>query len=88
MFTQLNQYRVILEVHPEFKKSPSDLSKLYVKVGAGPGLASGQGQSVAPLSAMTRIEERPTSLTINHQGQFPVSTISFNWHQASHWARL
>lgn len=70
MFTQLNQYRVILEVHPEFKKSPSDLGKLYVKVG--------QGQSVAPLSAMTRIEERPTSLTINHQGQFPVSTISFN----------
>ena len=70
MFTQLNQYRVILEVHPQFKQTPSDLGKLYVKVG--------QGQNVAPLSAMTRIEERPTSLTVNHQGQFPVSTISFN----------
>ena len=82
MFTQLNQYRVILEVHPDFKKSPSDLSKLYVKVGPGQGQAQaatpGQTQNVAPLSAMTRIEERPTSLTINHQGQFPVSTISFN----------
>ncbi len=70
MFTQLNQYRVILEVHPDFKKSPSDLGKLYVKLG--------DGQNVAPLSAMTRIVEKPTSLTINHQGQFPVSTISFN----------
>ncbi len=70
MFTQLNQYRVILEVQPQYRSSPSDLGELYVRVG--------QGRQVAPLSSLTRIEEHPAALTINHQGQFPVSTISFN----------
>jgi multidrug efflux pump len=69
MFTQLNQYRVILEVKPDFRNQPSDLAQAYVKSPVS---------GVTPLSTLTRIEERTAPLSINHQGQFPVSTISFN----------
>ncbi|WP_437230314.1 multidrug efflux RND transporter permease subunit [Planctomicrobium sp. SH661] len=69
MFTQLNQYRVVLEVKPEFRQSPQDLSNVYVKSSTG---------GMTPLSAMTRVIERTTPLSINHQGQFPVVTVSFN----------
>ncbi|HUZ03820.1 MAG TPA: efflux RND transporter permease subunit, partial [Acidobacteriaceae bacterium] len=53
----------------EYQKNPTDLSKLYVK--------SATGQQV-PLSTFTHYEQRRTALTINHQGQFPVVTLSFN----------
>ncbi len=69
IFTQLNQYHVVLEVAPEYQKSPTDLSNLYVK--------SSSGQQI-PLSEFTHYEQRRTSLAINHQGQFPVVTLSFN----------
>jgi len=69
MFTQLNQYHVVLEVHPDFQEHPDDLSNIYVK--------SGTGMQV-PLSAFTHLETKNTSLAINHQGQFPVVTLSFN----------
>ncbi len=69
IFTQLNQYHVVLEVAPEYQKNPADLSNLYVK--------SASGQQV-PLSEFTHYEQRRTSLAINHQGQFPVVTLSFN----------
>ncbi len=69
MFTQLSQYRVILEVAPEFKDSLSDVSALYVKTTGG---------RTAPLGSFTRIDQRNVPLAINHQGQFPVVTISFN----------
>ena len=69
MFTQLNQYRVILELKPEFRDSPKDLSEIYLRPPTGP---------VAPLSTFAHWEESTTPLTINHQGQFPVVTISFN----------
>lgn len=69
MFTQLNQYRVVLEVLPEFRSRPDDLSAIYVKSGSG---------EMVPLSSFTRITERNVPLSINHQGQFPVVTISFN----------
>ena len=69
MFTQLNQYHVVLEVKNEFQDSPRDLGTLYVR--------SLTGQQV-PLSAFTRIEQVKTPLAINHQGQFPVATVSFN----------
>jgi multidrug efflux pump len=69
MFTQLNQYRVVLEVDPSFQKSPQDLEHVYVR---------GSGTGVVPLSAFTRVEESRGALAINHQGQFPVVTISFN----------
>ncbi|HZQ21561.1 MAG TPA: multidrug efflux RND transporter permease subunit [Terriglobales bacterium] len=69
MFTQLNQYHVVLEVKPDFQEHPDDLSNIYVK--------SGTGMQV-PLSAFTHVETRNTALAINHQGQFPVVTLSFN----------
>ncbi|MCC7422929.1 MAG: multidrug efflux RND transporter permease subunit [Planctomycetaceae bacterium] len=72
MFTQLNQYRLVLEVKPELRNSPSDLSQIYIKT-SGP-----TGSGVTPLSAIARIEESTAPLALNHQGQFPVVTVSFN----------
>ncbi len=69
MFTQLNQYHVILEVNPQFQQNPDQLKNIYVH--------SSTGQQV-PLSAFTQFEPGATSLVINHQGQFPVVTLSFN----------
>jgi multidrug efflux pump len=69
MFTQLNQYRVILETKPEFKDHPEDLGSLYVRSSAG-------GQ--VPLGAISRVQETKGPLVISHQGQFPAATISFN----------
>jgi multidrug efflux pump len=69
MFTQLNQYHVVLEVEPKFQLSPRSLDNIYVK--------SSNGTQV-PLSTFTHFEERRATLAINHQGQFPAVTISFN----------
>ncbi len=69
IFTQQNQYHVILEVAPKFQKSPASLPNIYVK--------SSNGTQV-PLSTFTHFEQKQTSLAINHQGQFPAVTISFN----------
>jgi len=69
MFTQINQYHVVLEVAPEFRQSPNALTSLYVKSNTG-------GQ--VPLSAFTHFEPNTASLTLNHQGQFPSTTVSFN----------
>jgi multidrug efflux pump len=69
MFTQLNQYHVILEAHPDFQQSPDMLKHIYVKSTTG---------SQVPLSSFTHIEQKNTALSINHQGQFPVVTLSFN----------
>jgi multidrug efflux pump len=69
IFTQSNQYRVVLEVKPDYKKGPAALNDLYI--------ASPSGTQV-PLSAIARISEKPTPLVVNHQGQFPCATISFN----------
>ncbi len=69
IFTQQNQYHVILEVAPKFQLNPSSLDSIYVK--------SSNGTQV-PLSTFTHLEERQTPLAINHQDQFPVVTISFN----------
>jgi len=68
MFTQLNQYRVILEVMPEFQKGPEALQQLEVR---------GSGGSV-PLNVFTRVTETTVPLVISRQGQFPAVTISFN----------
>src|SRR5258708_5307751 len=69
IFTQLNQYHVVLEVGQQFQNDPSDLTHIYVK--------SASGQQV-PLSSFSHFETSPAPLAINHQGQFPVVTISFN----------
>jgi multidrug efflux pump len=69
IFTQSNQYRVVLELKPEFQSSPSALSNLYV--------SSSNGTQV-PLSSITTLTEQPTPLVVSHVGQFPATTISFN----------
>jgi multidrug efflux pump len=69
IFTQKNQYHVVLEVAPRFQRNPSALDNIYVK--------SSNGTQV-PLSTFTHFEAQLTPLALNHQGQFPVVTISFN----------
>ena len=69
IFTQLNQYHVVLEVDPQFQQNPGSFKDLYVKSNTG---------AQVPLSAFTHIQTSPTSLAVNHQGQFPVVTLSFN----------
>ncbi|HKP02693.1 MAG TPA: multidrug efflux RND transporter permease subunit [Chthoniobacterales bacterium] len=74
IFTQLNQFRVILEVEPNFRESPDLLDKIYVR--------SSTGQPV-PLSAFATMHVSNTPLAIPHQGQFPAATISFNLQSGS-----
>jgi multidrug efflux pump len=69
MFTQLNQYHVVLEADPRFQQGPGALQDIYVKSSTG---------GAVPLSAFTRMETVSAPLTINHQGQFPSTTLSFN----------
>jgi multidrug efflux pump len=126
IFTQLNQYHVVLELLPGFQKNPQDLRDLYVRPGGtgggGAGLVSGgtsstnlsrgptnaaaatsasaaggssstasnefsglaassaafSSASQVPLSAFSHIELAAAPITVNHQGQFPVVTLSFN----------
>jgi multidrug efflux pump len=77
MFTQLNQYHVVLEAAPGFQDSPDDLSHIYVKSSA-PTTTPGAPPAQVPLASFAHFEQRSTPLAINHQGQFPVVTISFN----------
>ncbi|HEX5865935.1 MAG TPA: efflux RND transporter permease subunit, partial [Casimicrobiaceae bacterium] len=114
IFTQTNQYRVVLEVKPEFQRGPEALAQIYVPAantgagtastpatgpaasasggnasaalaspGAGISTSSGastgqQGSQQVPLTAIARITEHATPLVVNHIGQFPSATISFN----------
>ncbi len=68
LFTQLNQYHVVLEAAPQFQKAPVRLQDIYLPGANGP----------VPLSAFTHLETGTGPLSVNHQGQFPVATISFN----------
>jgi len=69
IFTQSTQYRVIMEARPDLQKSPASLDQIYIP-------SAGGGQ--VPLSSIAHIEERTSPLLINHLGQFPANTISFN----------
>ena len=69
IFTQTNQYRVVLEVGKNFRMSPSSLNNIYV--------TSSSGQPV-PLNNIARITEKKASLAIHRKGQFPCATVSFN----------
>jgi multidrug efflux pump len=69
MYTPLNQYHVVMEVAPQFWQKPSSLHDIYVRSPAG---------AQVPLSAVARYEPTATLLSVNHQGQFPVITLSFN----------
>ena len=94
MFTQLNQYHVVLEVDPSFRADPDSLKSIYVPAGGGQSPAAQGGNAPVanspsigvlgataqqvPLSAIAHFETTTGPLTINHQGQFPAVTISFN----------
>jgi hydrophobe/amphiphile efflux-1 (HAE1) family protein len=69
LYTSTSQYKLILEVQPEFQDDPTALSKIFV---IGPGGAQ------IPLSAFTHFVPKVEALSINHQGQFPAVTLSFN----------
>jgi multidrug efflux pump len=90
IFTQLNQYHVVLEVKPGFDKSPAGLGDLFLHTAA---VATGSGSTRAPaiqssqafpnggqipLNTFSHVETTTVPLTVNHQGQFPVVTLSFN----------
>jgi HAE1 family hydrophobic/amphiphilic exporter-1 len=90
IYTASNDYQIILETQPEFRSDPSKLANIFVKTNAG-GLAAGtvapgsgvtgngvpSGQSI-PLSAVTQLIPKVGPLQVNHQGQQPSVTISFN----------
>jgi len=112
LFTQLNQYHVVLETQPDFQKNPAKLDDIYVRVAApststgtgatataaltsstsgapGPGIQTAATSAAAgptsiptggevPLSTFAHFESGVGPLAVNHQGQFPVVTISFN----------
>ena len=69
IYTQRNQYRVVLEVAPQDQRDPSDLGRIYV-----PGANGAQ----VPLSAFTTLKRRNAALVVNHQGAFPAVTLSYN----------
>jgi len=69
LYTQLNQYHVVMEVAPRFWQSPETLKDIYVRSSDG---------AMVPLSAFTHFEPAATALAVNHQGQFPAVTLSFN----------
>jgi multidrug efflux pump len=69
MYTPLNQYHVVMEVAPQFWQNPSTLQDIYVRAPMG---------LQVPLSAVARYEPTATLLSVNHQGQFPGITLSFN----------
>jgi multidrug efflux pump len=69
IFSQLNQYHVVLEVAPAFQQNPDALKSIYVKSSTG---------AQVPLSAITRFTPSTTPLAVNHQGFFPAVTLSFN----------
>jgi multidrug efflux pump len=69
MYTAINQYHVVLEVEPQFWQSPVSLNDVYIRASQG---------KVVPLSAIAHYEPATAPLAVNHQGQYPSVTISFN----------
>jgi multidrug efflux pump len=87
IFTQLNQYHVVLEVLPNFALTPENLKDIYIRpsvVTSNTGAPTANGATVTtsgapvPISTFTRMTSTNASLAVNHQGQFPVVTLSFN----------
>jgi multidrug efflux pump len=76
IFTQSNQYRVILEADPDLQKSLNSLGQIYL-----PSSTATNGQ--VPLSAIAQVEEQTAPVEINHLGQFPSTTVSFNLAQGA-----
>ena len=69
MYTALNQYFVVMEVDPKYQLSPDALNGIFVKSSTG---------SMVPLSAIAKFTQQRTALQVNHQGQYPAVTLTFN----------
>ena len=69
IYTTRNQYRVIMEVDSKYRRDPNDLSQIYVP---------GRGGAQVPLSAVAHVTRGIAPLVVNHQGQFPSTTITYN----------
>jgi multidrug efflux pump len=69
MYTGLNQYFVVMEVDPKFQRSPDALNGIFIKSSTG---------AMVPLSTIAHYENKRTSLAVNHQGQYPAVTLTFN----------
>jgi multidrug efflux pump len=69
MYTALNQYFVVMEVDPKYQLSPDALNGIYVKSSSG---------TMVPLSTIASFQQQRTSLQVNHQGQYPAVTLTFN----------
>jgi len=98
IYTQRNQYRVVLEIDRQFQRDPTDLSRVYVKASgsfagnaqcagaiasaqatnAATGVVAGIAPNEVPLSAVARFGKSIAPLVVNHQGQFPSITITYN----------
>jgi multidrug efflux pump len=98
IYTQRNQYRVILEIDRQFQRDPTDLSRIYVKASgsfagnaqcagaiasaqaanAATGVVSAIAPNQVPLSAVAQFGKSTAPLVVNHQGQFPSITITYN----------
>jgi hydrophobe/amphiphile efflux-1 (HAE1) family protein len=81
VFTQRNQYRVILETDPQFQQDPSNINRVFVGGGTAQGVPLGAtqvGSTQVPLAAVARIEKSNTPLSVNHQGSYPAATITWN----------
>lgn len=74
IYTQRNQYRVILEIDPQYQRDPGDLDRVYV---------SGANNTQVPLATVTKVTRGLSPLVVNHQGQFPAVTISFGLGQST-----
>jgi multidrug efflux pump len=74
IFTQLNQYHVILELQPQYRQNPASLTDIYITAADG---------HQVPLQALTKVTTTNAPLTINHQAQFPAATLSFNLSQGT-----
>src|SRR6185295_2450121 len=66
MYLAMNQRHVVMEVQPEFQRTPDALKSLYVRSSTGANI---------PLAAFTRVETAATTLSVNHQGQYPAVTL-------------
>jgi multidrug efflux pump len=93
MYTALNQYFVVMEVDPQYQLSPDALNGIFIKTGTASGATTGAVRAAStassvpalpasgamvPLSAIARFEQQRTALQVNHQGQYPAVTITFN----------
>ena len=93
MYTALNQYYVVMEVDPRYQLSPDALNGIYVKTGTVAGATTGAARttsssaalpilpatgSMVPLSTIAHFEQKRTALQVNHQGQYPAVTLTFN----------